>query len=54
MIYNHEQKARKTITYSIAQALTHQDAVSAFNNCASCIKTSTYEELCDLIDGELA
>ncbi len=54
MKYNTQQKAEKGITYAIETAATVGSAISAFNNCASEIKSNTYEQLCVLIDGELA
>ena len=54
MRYSNYDKAKKLITYAVDEAPTLQDAVDAFNNCASSIKSCTYSELCSAVDEYLA
>ena len=54
MVYEHHGlKAKKLITYTIANALTLQDAVDVFNHVASEIKQNTHEENCTHADEHL-
>lgn len=48
-----EIKAKKLITYAIANAPTIESAVTCFNSVASQIKQSTFEDLCMYFNNQL-